>query len=182
MDAYSNAIASISRLLDYPGPHLSSRIAECLDHVIALDPEVAAKIHDFELGLSKLTLTELEEVYIQTFDLNPTCTLDLGWQLFGEDFNRGLFLVKIRQEMKRLDVAESHELPDHITQVLMVLSRMEPDKAEDFAVSCVLPAIQKTCNAVKVDCPYRPAMEAVVQLLAGRYQDSRKEVNDGAIV
>lgn len=182
MDAYLDALTSVSHLLDYPGPQFFPAIADCLDKVTGVDSIAAAKIHEFGKRTSGLALTELEELYIQTFDMNPTCTLDLGWQLFGEDYNRGLFLVKIRQEMKRLGIPESHELPDHMSNVLKVLSRMEPDKAEDFAVSCVLPAVEKTCNAMNECCPYRPLMEAVVQLLSVACAETVKEASDGALV
>lgn len=182
MEPYAEALESMGELLVYPGPELQNRIDECGERVAAVDTDAAGRIHEFGRRIAGKALAELEELYIQTFDMNPTCTLDLGWQLFGEDYNRGIFLVKVRQEMQRLGVDETHELPDHITQILRVLSRMEPDKAEDFAVSCVLPAIQKTCSAVNEDCPYRPLVEAVVRLLAGRYKESVEEANDGALV
>ena len=182
MTPLTDAFDALSEIIVYPEARLQDRIESCTGLVAAVDGEAAEHLREFNRRIAGKTLSELEEMYIQTFDMNPTRTLDLGWQLFGEDYNRGIFLVKVRQEMKRLDIAETHELPDHITQVLRVLGRMEPDKAEDFAVSCVLPALRKTCSAVPEDNPYRPLVEAVVQLLAANYQESTEEANDGALV
>jgi nitrate reductase delta subunit len=182
MDSVPHAIQCLARLVMYPGRTLQEDIEECEVAVSAMDSALGAGIRKFRDRTAGMSLGQLEEIYIQTFDMNPTCTLDLGWQLFGEDYNRGLFLVKVRQEMKRLGIAESHELPDHLTNVLLVLSRMERDQAEDFACSCVLPALDKTRNAVNESCPYRQLMDAVVHLLSIQYGESRKETTDGALV
>ncbi len=182
MNSFSNTVETVAQLVDYPAHELHGLIRASVDALSEFDPALGASVRDFHGRIAGLSIAELEEVYIQTFDMNPTCTLDLGWQLFGEDYNRGLFLVKVRQEMKRLGVEESHELPDHLTNVLRVLSRMEPDKAEDFARSCVLPALEKTCQAVKETCPYRPLMDAVFHLLAKQYCEITKEAPDGALV
>jgi nitrate reductase delta subunit len=182
MDSFARATECLSRLVVYPGTNLQRLIDECVVAMSAFDPALGARIRDFRDRTAGLSLAELEEIYIQTFDMNPTCTLDLGWQLFGEDYNRGLFLVKVRQEMRRLGIEESHELPDHLTNVLHVLSRMGRDKAEDFARSCVLPALEKTCSAVNENCPYRLLMDAVIQLLSVHFAEFRKEASDGALV
>ncbi|MCL4216529.1 MAG: hypothetical protein KJ052_05940 [Candidatus Hydrogenedentes bacterium] len=182
MTPLADAFDALSEIIVYPEAHLQDRLESCTERIEPIDSDAAGLLREFSRRIAGKTLSELEEVYIQTFDMNPTRTLDLGWQLFGEDYNRGIFLVKVRQEMKRLGIDETHELPDHITQVLKVLGRMEPDKAEDFAVACVLPALRKTCGAVNEDNPYRPLVEAVVQLLAANYQESTEEANDGALV
>ncbi|MBI2434106.1 MAG: hypothetical protein HYV26_14710 [Candidatus Hydrogenedentes bacterium] len=175
-------VESLAGLLDYPQPGLEERVNACIARLDAVDPEAAEHVRQFGGRIAGSTLAELEELYIKTFDLNPLCTLDLGWQLFGEDYNRGLFLVKIRQEMKRLGVAETAELPDHLTLVLKLLGRMEPDKAEDFATACVLPAVRKIRDGIVKDANYRPLIEAVVRVLAHQYERTSEEINDGVLV
>src|SRR6266568_3182701 len=56
-----------------------------------------------------------QELYVQTFEFNPACTLELGWHLFGENYERGEFLVRMREQLRRHGIAESNELPDHLT-------------------------------------------------------------------
>jgi hypothetical protein len=67
----------------------------------------------------------------------------LGWHLFGEEYARGLLLVRLRQELARHGVAESRELPDHITHVLALLPRMEASRAAAFVRACALPALAR---------------------------------------
>ena len=37
---------------------------------------------------------QIQELYTRTFDINPVCTLEIGWHIFGEDYARGALLVK----------------------------------------------------------------------------------------
>jgi nitrate reductase delta subunit len=107
----------------------------------------------------------MEELYIKTFDLNKAGTLDLGWHLFGEDYNRGLFLVKIRQYLQRLEIEETTELPDHVSQVLRVLGRMSAEEANLFAHSCVIPAVETIAEGIQEDNPHDRVIQGLVQLL-----------------
>lgn len=182
MDSFPRIIEHLARLIDYPTADLGPLLDESAEILSACHPDLRAGVDEFGRRAATHTLAELEEIYIQTFDMNPTCTLDLGWQLFGEDYNRGLFLVKVRQLMSRLGIPETHELPDHLTNILRVLSRMEPSEARLFARSCVLPALQKTSDAVNSNCPYRPLMTAVLNLLLSQYAEVPKETPDGALV
>jgi len=40
-----------------------------------------------------------------TFDINPACALEVGWHLFGEDYMRGQFLVRMREELSKYEIA-----------------------------------------------------------------------------
>ena len=48
---------------------------------------------------------------------------------FGEEYARGMFLVRMREEMRKYNLAESVELPDHISHVLAVVAAMPDDEA-----------------------------------------------------
>ena len=43
-------------------------------------------------------ISELQEYYINTFDVNATCYLDIGYVLFGEESKRGQFLLNMKSE------------------------------------------------------------------------------------
>ncbi len=49
-----------------------------------------------------------EELYTRTFDLNPVCALEIGWHLFGEDYERGAFLVRMRDQLRRARARRGH--------------------------------------------------------------------------
>jgi len=99
--------------------------------------------------LEKLLATEIQDLFIATFDWNPATALDLGWHLYGEQYARGEFLVRMRGEMRRYGIADSSELPDHLTHVLPVVARMDPEAAEKFVRESVAPAVAKLVAALE---------------------------------
>lgn len=163
----SAALAGLAAVFEYPSGDLWNRVDHCVDQVAAVAPDAAEPLRTFREALRDKSLHELEEIYIQTFDMDPKSCLDLGWQLFGEDYNRGLFLARLRREMKTAGVEEnSRELPDHLTQVLRLLQSMEPAAASDFVACCALPALEKIAGAVPESRLYGSALGAVIRLLS----------------
>ena len=102
---------------------------------------------------------EQQELYVQTFEFNPACTLEIGWHLFGENYERGEFVVRMREQLRRYGITESTELPDHLTYLLVLISRMEASDAADLAGQSLLPALGKIREALK-DNPYLAVIAA----------------------
>ena len=158
LDAYGE-------ILLYPEHDHDIKVQACIDHFADEDVEVRELVVDYLSRVDSLSLSAREELYIQTFDLNKAGTLDLGWHLFGEDYNRGLFLVKLRQYLQLLEIPESGELPDHVTQVLRVLGRMSRDEANQFAYACVIPSLEMIGEGIQEDNPHDRLIQGLIQLL-----------------
>ena len=94
-------------------------------------------------ALASLSLGQIQEAFIQAFDMNPNATLEIGWHLFGEQYERGEFLVNLRGRLREAGIAECGELPDHLLHVLPLMSQMQPEDARAFAAKFVLPALGK---------------------------------------
>ena len=114
---------------------------------------------------------ERQELYVQTFEFNPACTLEIGWHLFGENYERGEFLVRMREELRRHGIAESTELPDHLTYMLPLLARMDHREGAELAGQYVLPALGKIREALK-DNPYSALIAAVEKALDADFPDA----------
>ena len=112
-----------------------------------------------------------QESYVQTFEFNPACTLEIGWHLFGENYERGEFLVRMREQLRRHGIAESTELPDHLTYLLPLLARMEHGEAAQLAGEFLLPALAKIVGAVQ-DPDYQSVLRAIEQQLASDFPDA----------
>jgi nitrate reductase delta subunit len=134
---------SLAALLRYPDESYFRSAQDCQDTLKGMPSDILALLENFSRRISSLSMEQLQELFTLTFDLNPVCSLEVGWHLFGEQYERGEFLVHMRQQMRRFGVAESTELPDHLTHVLSVLGRMEQEEAEEFAGMCVYPALDK---------------------------------------
>jgi nitrate reductase molybdenum cofactor assembly chaperone NarJ/NarW len=156
-------------LLTYPESDYPQRI----DASVGVAPEdCREQLEQFAAQMRGLRTDQLQELFTQTFDLNPTCSLELGWHLFGENYERGLLLVRVREELRRHGLAESTELPDHLTHVLQLMERMEHETAADFAAACVLPALEKMLRAMcDKKNPFENVLLAVRSLLRSEFPE-----------
>jgi nitrate reductase molybdenum cofactor assembly chaperone len=166
----ANEFDLLVSLVGYPGEEYPSKAVLCLEVLAESDPEAAAPLGEFLEQTRSFSVEGLQELYAATFDLDPACSLEVGWHLFGENYERGEFLVKMRGELRRLGVDESTELPDHLTHALAALGHMEPQEAADFATACLFPALDKMRAAVKGKSnPFENALLAVSHVLEHRY-------------
>jgi nitrate reductase assembly molybdenum cofactor insertion protein NarJ len=162
----ASALDLIAQLFEYPTAGYQEKITEVAEALRAANTRVADLIAAFGDAVAERSLSGMEELYIQTFDLNPDACLDIGWHLFGEDYARGEFLVKMRQEMRRYGVAERDELPDSLLSALPLVARMPEDEAAIFRTRFLLPAVEKLRKAVPADTnPFASLCAALVSLL-----------------
>jgi nitrate reductase delta subunit len=167
MTATASAFEVIARLLEYPVPSYPERLAEIAALSAVIDGQAANLLADFRRAVQDRSLTELEELYTQTFDLNPNASLDIGWHLFGEDYARGEFLVKLRHEMRRYGVADRDELPDSLLSVLPLMVRMPEEEAAQLRTRFILPAVEKIRGAVPPEQnPFAYLLAALALLLS----------------
>ena len=155
-------LGTIGRLLTYPNEQYIEA-AELLYVIMQTEmPEAARALSAFGQFVEGLELYELEEAYTRTFDINPACALEIGWHLFGEEYVRGQFLVRMRQELARFQICESAELPDHVTHVLAVVAAMPEDDAKYFVHACVQPAVEKMRTALtEKESPFAPVVDCL---------------------
>lgn len=166
-------LGTISRLLSYPDNHYVSLVELLYLLVQAEHAEVTRGVSEFGQYVEQCKEYELEEAYTRTFDVNPSCALDIGWHLFGEDYMRGQFLVRMRGELAKYEIPESSELPDHLTHVLAVIAAMPEDDARAFSHACIFPALHKMEAALDTtQSPYRHVIGCLIAVLEKYYGPS----------
>jgi len=126
----------LAQLFTYPG---ETYLDQCRD----------VGLHDVAEKLSPLGVSGIQELFTSTFDWNPSTSLDLSWHLYGEQYARGEFLVRVRQLLRDHGVTENAELPDHLTHILPLLGRMEPGAAIEFTRDHAAPALAKLVAALE---------------------------------
>lgn len=152
----------LARLLEYPGPGYLDVVVRCHGAAELGDPDSARRLESFAAAVEGKSIEALQELFTRTFDLDPKCTLDLGWHLFGENYERGDFLVRMREELSRHGVDEGQELPDHLPHVLDLLARVEPDRAAELSTRSVIPAVEKIRKGLEgQDNPFEHVLVAV---------------------
>ena len=147
MDSAAGGYESLGRLLRYPDETFHERLATCRSRVEQVDPKASEEVEQFAEGVEGLSLEQLQELSTRTFDLNPVCSLEVGWQLFGEEYSRGTFLVAMRNLLRENGFKESVELPDHLTHILPLLDRLEDTERVEFNDTFLKPALTKMLAA-----------------------------------
>jgi nitrate reductase assembly molybdenum cofactor insertion protein NarJ len=132
-------LEAIAALFTYP--RIDYR--EAVENAVAVSLAIAPALVELAREIRGLPLTRLQELYTSTFDLQPACALDLGWHLFGEEYERGLLLARMRRELRAHGIPEHSDLPDHVSRALLLLARMAPADAEEFAAAIVGPALEQ---------------------------------------
>jgi nitrate reductase delta subunit len=154
-------------LLVYPASGGTADLDSLVAQAAGCDAEAGRALEAFD-GWARGQSTEaMQEAFTQTFDLNPVCALEVGWQLFGEEYERGAFMVHMRQLLRDHAVPEGGELPDHLASLLAVLPRLGTEEARGFASDALFPAVGKMLAAIEQSgSPFRPVIQAISRLLA----------------
>lgn len=164
----------LADLLRYPRPGHEAAILACRDAVAEAYPRAGEGIARFARAVDGLRLEELQELYTRSFDLDPVAALEVGWHLYGESYDRGRFLVRMRELLDEVGVEETTELPDHLISVLPVLARLEPESGAELARSSALPAVARMLDGLAGnENPYEDVLRAVADVLEDRFPPSR---------
>jgi len=163
------------------------RLAELLrypDTRLARDAADSPEVSDFFDEIERVDPEGMEELFTRTFDLNPVATLEIGWHLWGEQYERGRFLADLRELQDQLGVAMTNELPDHLTVILPTIARMDDPSA---LIAKIAPALDKIAAPLNEQGnPYRHLIAAVHSALSTQHpalstQDSALRTQDSAL-
>jgi nitrate reductase assembly molybdenum cofactor insertion protein NarJ len=124
----SHLYEALANLLEYPGYDWKQRLAACQQSLTVEQPELRPLYEEFCQRIDDFTLFALQELYTQTFDLNPVCALEVGRHLFGEDYRRGFFLARLRETESPYALGQAQQLPDYLPVLLRLLSKLGDDE------------------------------------------------------
>jgi len=117
----------------YPQPGLLEQLEAGLTE--AGKGPVRGKLAAFVKKVGALSLSEWEELSTRTLDLSPAAAPYIGFQVWGEGYQRGEFMAQLNRAMAEFDIDPEGELPDHLVPVLRYLAVAEqpvPDLTENF--------------------------------------------------
>ena len=167
MVARSERYDRLARLLDYPEKGgYAEVLSDCIDVLEDGYGEAASLLHPLHAHVREMNAGQVQEMYTRTFDINATCTLEIGWHIYGEDYARGALLVKLREQLRLVNVPESCELPDHLTHVLLLMGRIDGEAADEFAARYLLPGLDKMLEGLdEGEQPYQALIQAISKVV-----------------
>ena len=157
---------ALADLFEYPREDHAERTRRLALRVAAEIPGAGADLESLVRFAATNPLGACEELYVVTFDANAERALEVGWQVFGEQYERGAFLVDLRGRMRSLGVAETTELPDHLTQVLRLVARMDENDARTLVERAVGRSLARVRGKLDADNPYGGLVDAATKALA----------------
>ncbi len=171
-----NTYDALASAMTYPDTEFESKLADCLSALDEADKSTRDRVAGWAEHMRDMTPEAREEAYTRAFDMSPRCTLEIGWHLFGETYDRGTFLVWMRGQLQNFSLEEATDLPDHIRHVLPVLGRMDGADADKFSSACVLTSLETIREGLKgLDSPYETLIDAICDWLESRHGASIKE-------
>jgi nitrate reductase delta subunit len=109
-----------------------------------------------------LSLAQREELHTRTLDLNPLAAPYIGYQIWGESYQRGAFMSRLNQEFVKHGIDKEGELPDHLIPILRYLTiTNEPIPELSKVLPQALKAMRIKLKKAESDNPYLHLLKAV---------------------
>lgn len=156
----------LSVFLEYPDQELVDHLSEVHQEIqdsLEMDDDERSVLLKFYRYFNSKSLIELQENYVQTFDMTAEHSLHLTHHLFGDDKNRGPALIDLGELYKDYGVdIVTNELPDYLPIVLEFAAYMEDSEASVFLSDAhkVLSMLAENLN--KAESPYMDLLAVVV--------------------
>ena len=156
----------IASSFDYPSEVSAFAAREAAAALVDLDPAASVAFGALARWLQETDQTDAEEHYTVLFDLEPSCTLHVGYHVYGDAYQRGALMAGLVGELRRAQVDLGTELPDFLPTVLRMLSRVADDEDRQLFIDrvvCVgLSKMRKELSAVKT--PWAAALKALADM------------------
>ena len=167
----------ISDIFRYPTVESLDKVRQVWGFLRQRDVLLQAKFLPFEEFYAEKSITELEEYYIRTFDVQATCHLDIGYIIFGDDAKRGRFLYHVKEEQEKIDNDCGTDLADFLPNILTLLSKTTDEVlVEELSVSILLPALKQMVQKLENDNNiYKIPVGILISLLEEDFSNSEFE-------
>jgi len=156
----------LSRLLDYPDQELKDNLVT-IRKVLAmqtkqLEENEMEELEHFLQHLQEESLLQLQQDYVQTFDMVPEHSLHLTHHLFGDDRGRGPALVDLGEHYKGMGMEmRTGEIPDYLPLILEYVATLDEMGARVFLADAAKVLTVLAANLEKSDSPYAPLLRLI---------------------
>jgi len=158
----------IASCLEYPDDRTASVARLAADALAPDHAALAGSLRSLAVYLENDGTREAEERYTALFDVNPVCTLHVGYHVFGDTYPRGEFLAGLCAELRKADVSTRGDLPDYLPTLLRLLERIEdPEDRAHLRRLALLPAVLRMGGMLAESSdPWSGIVRALPEVLA----------------
>jgi len=160
----------LSALLQYPDHDLLSQIEMIETEVDDMPSKEMKKcMGDFLLYLKTHSPIHLQEGYTAAFDMNPTTTLNLTYQLYGDNEKRADVLARLQQRYQDAGYERiTGELPDYLPMMLEFLSVCPDTENTGLVWECLRGLEDVVDRLQKAAPPYAALLQPLIPMVANR--------------
>ncbi len=164
----------LSALLDYPGPDYYEKVDLTEDMIQHSYAHHFMSWSKFARSIRLLNLGNLQVLFISSFDVKASSSLDVGHVLFGEDKKRNNFLIHLSEEHAKVHHDCGREMPDYLPNLLQLIAvSKEGEFTEEISVSIILPALRLMNSGLNSqENPYTNLFELLIEIIEVKYPDS----------
>ena len=161
-----NLYHTIAQVLAYPHAGFREPVRLCCELLAEHYPNQLEKFSVYADFVEMAADSVVEELYVSTFDVQALCSLDIGYVIFGEDYKRGEMLTSMKFMQTQMQNDCGTELPDHLPNVLTLITKLNWNDSRDLVAYLVLPALEKMLAGFKADgSPYQHVLAVIDQIL-----------------
>ena len=160
----------LTALLQYPDHDLLGQI-EMIETEVDDMPskEMKKSMDDFLLYLKTHSPIHLQEGYTAAFDMNPTTTLNLTYQLYGDNEKRADVLARLQQRYQDAGYERiTGELPDYLPMMLEFLSVCPDTENTGLVWECLRGLEDVVDRLQKAAPPYAALLQPLLPMVANR--------------
>ncbi len=157
---------SMAVALEYPTDKSERAATYAASKLSEIDADAARAFGKLSWWLCETARWDAEELYTRLFDLKPTCSLHVGFHVYGEAYQRGALLAGLVGELRAAGVDPGVELPDYLPNVLRLWGRIpHDDDARLLHDRIIAPGIANIAKELRrIDTPWAQAVCALEAL------------------
>jgi len=158
----------LSRLLDYPNRSFFEEQSSVMSFIHEYIPtlDIQKEVLNRIAPLYNLSLKDLQELYVETFDYKDKTNLYLTAHELGDSRKRGFALIQLQKQTREAGFeCANKELADYIPMLLELLA-VAPEEEKFFNLSRRLAyAVNRIITNLPSNNPYKKAIELVMMFV-----------------
>lgn len=169
----------LAEMLLYPAPGRLQMLTNGLQDVPV--GQVRKNLEGFINALKTMDLGAWEELHTRTLDLNPPAAPYLGYQMWGDSYQRGAFMAEMNRALWENQVEDSGELPDHLIPVLRYLAAVSNPLTSLLEIlDPSLARIRDGLRKADPQNPYNLLLEAICLACVGKSKGKQPQAAGAA--
>lgn len=152
MSGFEEIFTLFSKILCYPTPSLKKDVQACIDDLQEHDAAAVKLMKNFYKSIEEISTKDIQVLYTQHIDFNPSCSLYVGYHLYGDSYKRSKFLVQLRTfYQKSRYIEKGSDLPDSLPVILDYLGEHFSKSEESLLIveDSLIPCLKKLVKAFK---------------------------------